>query len=76
MILKVLRKVINDRAKGIIVVPKWPMQPWFPLFKKLLISKMLEFPPDEALLSSPYSPQHKLQRSLTLVAGVLSGRRS
>lgn len=76
LVLRVLQKIINDKAEGIVVVPKWPMQPWYPLFKKLLISELIEFAPNELLLSSPFSAQHSLHRSLTMVAGVLSGRGS
>lgn len=76
LILRVLQKIVNDKAEGIVVVPLWPTQAWFPLFKKLLLSEPLIFPPKDSLLSSPYSVQHKLQQNLTLAAGMLSGRRS
>nr|CAH7762120.1 unnamed protein product [Callosobruchus chinensis] len=35
---KVLDKISNYKATGIVIVPNWPTQPWYPLFKKLLIS--------------------------------------
>ncbi|PZC70555.1 hypothetical protein B5X24_HaOG215645 [Helicoverpa armigera] len=35
VILKSLRKIITDEAEGIVVVPYWPTQPWFPLFENL-----------------------------------------
>lgn len=76
LILRVLQKIISDEAKGIVVVPLWPTQPWFPLYEKLATSELIEFPPKLSLLFSPYSSKHKLHRSLTLVAAVLSGRRS
>lgn len=47
LILKVLQKIILDKAEGIVLVPLWPTQPCV---------------------------EHKFQESLTLVAGVLSGR--
>nr|XP_012232431.1 PREDICTED: uncharacterized protein LOC105678035 [Linepithema humile] len=31
----VLRKIISDEAEGVIVVPWWPAQPWFPLFNRI-----------------------------------------
>lgn len=34
MLLRVIQKIIHDRAEGIVVVPWWPSQPWFPLFLK------------------------------------------
>ena len=30
IIAKVLRKIINDRAEGVLIVPWWDTQPWFP----------------------------------------------
>lgn len=74
LILRVIQKIIHDKATGIVVVPWWPTQPWFPLFRKYLVSEYIEFPPNIHLLSSPFSHEHKLQRSLTLVAGLLSGK--
>lgn len=76
VILKVLQKIIHDKAEGIVVVPRWPTQPWYPLFKKLKISRSLIFRPNPKLLTSPYRTEHMLQRSLTLEAAVLSGRHS
>ena len=32
VILRVLRKIKRERANGIVVVPYWEAQPWFPLF--------------------------------------------
>lgn len=76
LILRVLQKIISDKAEGVVVVPLWPTQPWFPLYEKLTISERIEFPPKPDLLFSPYSAEHKMHQSLTLVAAVLSGRRS
>lgn len=74
MILKTLRKIVSDQAKGILVVPLWPTQPWYPLFRNLLISKLVTFSPNDNVLSS-HSSSRRIQSSLTLVAGVLSGKR-
>ncbi|RVE43203.1 hypothetical protein evm_012152 [Chilo suppressalis] len=76
LIIKVLQKIITDKARGIIVVPRWPSQPWYPLFKKLLVSQILELKPNSKLLSSPYSAQHKLHRTLSLEVGIVSGQHS
>lgn len=73
LILRVLNKIIVDQAAGIIVVPYWPSQPWFPLYK-LLISKEVTFRPSTNLLLSPFREPHPLHRSLTLVAGHLCGK--
>lgn len=73
-ILKCLRKIINDKATGILVLPYWPSQPWFPLFMKLSIYEPLYFHPDPELLLSPFRTRHPLCDRLTLAASLLSGK--
>ncbi|OXA54510.1 Enzymatic polyprotein [Folsomia candida] len=41
-ISKVLRKIRNDNATGIVVVPDWSTQSWYPQFSRLLLSNILE----------------------------------
>lgn len=72
MILKALRKVITDNAKGIMVVPYWPTQPWYPLFKSLLVSEPLQFKASNNLIISHDSSNRNIHAKITLVAGVLS----
>lgn len=74
IISKVLNKIKIEHAEGIVVVPKWENQPWFPLFKELLISPPIELGPNYNLLHSPFSSPHPLWRNLILVAGRLSGK--
>lgn len=75
LILRLLRKMINDRAKGIVVVPHWPSQPWFPLFKSLLFSDTITFKPSDYLLKSYFwNVKHPLAGQLSLTAGILSGK--
>lgn len=75
LIAKVLQKIKNDKAEGIVVVPYWPTQPWYPVWLQLLISKVLYFNPDKKLLCSPFREEHPLHTDLTLMAGKLSGSR-
>lgn len=74
LILRSLKKIITDKAEGIMVVPNWPLQPWYPLFQKLLKSKPIIFYPSSTLLSSPFRNSHPMKTSLTLVAGKLCGQ--
>lgn len=76
LILKSLRKIANDNATGIMVVPYWPSQPWYPLFVKLSQSKLIYFDPDPELLMSPFRTRHPLRNRLTLVSALLSGKPS
>lgn len=74
MISKTIEKVIVDKAKGIMVVPDWPTQPWYPIFQKLLTSKPLLFKPNKSLLKLCNSRSfHPLHGSLTLMVGQLCG---
>lgn len=74
VILKTLRKIILDRAQGILVVPFWPTQPWYPLFRSLLISELVTFPSHNDVLLS-HSSSRQIHKTITLVAGKLSGTR-
>lgn len=74
LIAKVLQKIVREKADGIIVVPYWPTQPWFPLLHKLINSKILYFGPDINILISPFRINHNLHRTLKLVAVKLSGK--
>lgn len=70
LILKALKKIIVDRATGIVVVSYWTSQPWFPLFMSLLVEKLLIFKPSPDLLLSPYrSIQHPIAGKLSPMAG-------
>ncbi|KAL7297379.1 hypothetical protein TKK_0009763 [Trichogramma kaykai] len=74
IILKVLKKIINDKAEGIIVVSDWPAQPWWPMFQSLICSKILKFKPNVNLLRSSSREPHPLWRSLTLVVAKLPAK--
>lgn len=76
IILRTLNKIISDKAQGIVVAPNWPSQPWYPLFKKLVVpgTKLTYLKPNSWLLSSPFREQHPLHKTLSLVVGILSGR--
>ena len=74
LILKVLRKIRSDKAEGIVVVPNWPAQPWYPNFQSMLVSDRIRLNPNENLLTSCDRKPHPLWRKLTLVAGILSNK--
>ncbi|XP_046478644.1 uncharacterized protein [Neodiprion pinetum] len=75
LILRVLRKLIQDEAEGMVVVPYWPTQPWYPLFRSILVNEPIILKPSANLLSSPCRSQlHPLARTLALVVGKLSAR--
>ncbi|KAB0802676.1 hypothetical protein PPYR_04862 [Photinus pyralis] len=76
LILRVLQKIIDDKAEGIVIVPRWENQAWFPLFSNLLAQEPIVFHPSNDLLFHPYSKQpHPLANNLSLLAARLSGKR-
>ncbi|XP_032668678.1 uncharacterized protein LOC116842918 [Odontomachus brunneus] len=70
---RVLRKIVDDGAVGILVVPWWPSQAWFPLFRRLLLSEPIILSPSHSLLSSPFRERHPAWKTLSLGVGKLSG---
>lgn len=76
LILKVLQKIINDGAIGIVVVPYWMTQAWFPLFKSLSVGEIIIFRPQKHLLFSNFRESHPLHSQLSLAASVLSAKPS
>lgn len=75
LILKTLVKIKQDNAEGIVVVPNWPNQTWFPLFKKLAYPGYIIFEPDTYLLSSIDRTSHPQNQHLSLIAARVSGSR-
>ncbi|CAB0043256.1 unnamed protein product [Trichogramma brassicae] len=69
IVLKVLRKIKVDTAEGIVIVPDWPGQPWFPLFKKMLVKEPIRFKPNKNLIMFS-NRHHPMWRSITLWAGL------
>ena len=49
LILPTLRKIINDKASGIMVTPLWPTQPWYPLLVSLFTKPPLILKPSTDL---------------------------
>lgn len=64
IILKVLRKIQEDQANCIVLVPLYTSQPWFPF--SMLIRHTLNFKRNQTLLLSPNIDPHTLWRDVTL----------
>lgn len=70
LILPTLKKIIHDGVTEMIIIPRWPTQPWYPLFEKLLICKTIVFKPASGLsISLCRTQRHPLAAQLTLTAG-------
>ncbi|CAG5109271.1 Protein of unknown function [Cotesia congregata] len=64
LILKKLKKIQTDQACGILVVPNWCGQPWYPLWLSLLDSQPIIFQPDSNLLRSSCTKNPLVSRLL------------
>ena len=74
MIPKCVQKISQDKAKGILLVPVWPTQPWFPLVLQLLYRQPWIIGPSPQLLTHVHIREpHPLQKSLRLMVCPLSG---
>ena len=52
-VLRVLQKIIEDRATGVLVVPMCLSQSWYPILTTLLLLPAVTLPPSKSLLSLP-----------------------
>lgn len=77
IILKTLQKIKQEGSRGIVIVPNWPSQPWYPIFQSLLISETILLEANSYVIS-PFSDRQsqRFWENLILAAGVLSGEAS
>ena len=78
LLQRVVQKIIHDQATGVLLVPRWPTQPWFPAAMRLLIQDPLLLESNPLLLTIPSRPsmRHPNAKSLQLLACHVSGRPS
>ncbi|XP_041469922.1 uncharacterized protein LOC121419534 [Lytechinus variegatus] len=73
IINRCLQKVVEDKAEGIMIVPKWATQSWFPRLLQLLIEVPIVLPQNEQTLIQPETGRiHPLCKKLFLLACRLS----
>ena len=75
VIPKVLQKLEQDKATGIVVIPRWPTQVWYSMAMRMLISCPVLLQHNARLLLLPSHPQkvHPLHKKLDLLICHLSG---
>ena len=75
---KVLAKVQQDGATGMLVTPLWPTQPWFPQPLELVIEHPRVLKPGKHLLQlqGKLDVLHPLHSKLSLLVTVISGQPS
>lgn len=74
LIPRCLQKINKDKATGILIVPLWPSQPWFPFLLQHLYKPPWILNPDKNLLQHPgHQEPHPLWRKLKLMVSPVSG---
>lgn len=75
LILRCLKKIEMEEGEGIIIVPVWPTQPWYPKLMSLLVDKPRLLPVTRGTLYLPSKPSqpHPMEGKLKLIACKLSG---
>jgi len=75
MLTRVLQKVQQDEAQGIVVAPDWPTQAWYPKLIQMTQGRPLRLPMDPKLLTLAHKPDqiHPLATKMQLMVCRLSG---
>ena len=75
VIPRVLAKVKQDSAEGIIVVPFWPTQVWYPVVFKMLVLTPILLNSWKSLLALPQTPNlvHPMWKRMNMLVVHLSG---
>ena len=74
IILQVLQKITEEKSTGLLVVPKWHTQVWWPMLMSMLIQQPLLLPRQKDTLFLPATQEiHKLHQTMTLMFCHLSG---
>lgn len=75
ILLRVLKKIRDEKATGVIVTPLWRTATFFPVLMRSLIATPVILPARRDLLNLPSSPEmtHPLHAKLRLLVCVVSG---
>ena len=75
IIQKVLHKIQEDSATGLVLVPYWPTQAWWPYLTNMLVASPLVLPRKQNTLQLPSNPHqiHPLSKTIRLLLCLLSG---
>lgn len=77
LISRTLEKIRAEQAEGILIVPNWKNQPWYPILLQLKNTESIVFESNRNLLTSlcRRKVRHRVSQ-VGLIATVVSGRRS
>lgn len=76
LVNRCVQKILVDRADGVLVVPMWPGQHWFPSLLRTLVDVPRIIPPHKRMLHLPGHPEkiHDLHQKLRLMVCHVSGK--
>lgn len=75
LIGRCLQKIQCDQAEGILVVPSWPTQSWYPRFISMCVQQPFFIPRHKSLLLQPVTNvRHSLYDRIDLLSCRVSGR--
>ncbi|XP_071943196.1 uncharacterized protein [Antedon mediterranea] len=73
-VLRVIQKIIQDKAQGILVVPDWPSQSWYPMLLGILKeATQIQPAPDPLVIPAQPGLTHPLHKKLRLLICHVSG---
>ena len=78
MMHRVMQKLWEDKGEGILMIPYWPTQSWFPLVMRSLVAQPVFIPAHKELLHLPYNQEtvHPLHDRMNLLACHISAKPS
>lgn len=76
MILRTLNKIRRETATGIVIVPEWPSQPWFPLLTSLLVKDPMIFDGSKVNQHFVDRNHHSNIQEMNFIAALVSGNPS
>lgn len=75
LIDRCLQKISQDQADGLIIVPMWPTQTFYPILMSMLTQQPRLLPKNQNLLKLCHSPaSHPLWKKMQLIACLVSGK--
>ena len=78
ILARTLRKLEEEEAEALLILPKWPNQAWYSTVMRLAIQPPLVLPQQRLTIFLPHLPHmtHPIWKRLKLTARRLSGKRS
>ena len=75
VIPRILQEIQTEKATGLIVIPKWPTQLWWPRGMRVLMQEPVQLPKGKKILKQPSQPDlvHPLHQKLVLLLCHASG---